>query len=122
MNTDDGYRVAASDDSNTITTIDMTSVSKVTITGLDKKDYTLKETKAPDGYTLAANTTVSANTLVRVDGDIEGTNGVVTVINNPGSLLPSTGGIGTTIFYVIGAILVIAAGVALIARRRMNVR
>lgn len=122
VNTEDGYRVAASDDLNAITTIDMTSVSKVTITGLDKKDYTLKETKAPDGYTLAANTTVSANTLVRVDSDIEGTNGVVTVINNPGSLLPSTGGIGTTIFYVIGAILVIAAGVALIARRRMNVR
>ena len=44
----------------------------------------------------------------------------VEVINEAGSVLPSTGGIGTTIFYVIGAILVIGAGVVLVTRRRMN--
>lgn len=122
VETDGTYRVATSGETGTTTTIDMTSVSTATITGLDKKDYTLKETKAPDGYTLAADTTVSSDSLVRVDGTIEGTNGVITVVNKPGSLLPSTGGIGTTIFYVIGAILVIGAGVALITRRRMNAR
>lgn len=44
------------------------------------------------------------------------------VVNNKGSELPSTGGIGTTMFYVIGAILVIGAGVILISRRRMNMQ
>jgi LPXTG-motif cell wall-anchored protein len=40
------------------------------------------------------------------------------VKNNSGAQLPSTGGIGTTIFYILGAILIIGAGIALIARRR----
>ena len=43
-----------------------------------------------------------------------------TIVNESGAVLPSTGGIGTTIFYVIGAILVLGAGVVLIARRRTN--
>ena len=43
-----------------------------------------------------------------------------TVTNNAGSTLPTTGGIGTTIFYVVGAILVVGAGVILITRRRMS--
>ena len=42
------------------------------------------------------------------------------VANNTGTQLPSTGGIGTTIFYVVGAILVIGAGIVLITRRRMD--
>ena len=46
--------------------------------------------------------------------------GAVTVVNQQGQELPSTGGIGTTIFYVVGAILVIGAGVILITRRRMD--
>ena len=44
----------------------------------------------------------------------------IAVENNTGAELPSTGGIGTTIFYIIGAILVIGAGVVLVTRRRMN--
>ena len=44
------------------------------------------------------------------------------IINNKGTELPSTGGIGTTIFYLIGTILVIGAGVLLVTRRRMNVQ
>lgn len=43
-----------------------------------------------------------------------------TIKNQKGTELPSTGGIGTTIFYIIGAILVIGAGVVLVTRRRMN--
>lgn len=47
---------------------------------------------------------------------------VITIKNNKGTELPSTGGIGTTLFYIIGAILVIGGGVVLITRRRMSVR
>ncbi|MEE1110286.1 MAG: LPXTG cell wall anchor domain-containing protein, partial [Lachnospiraceae bacterium] len=42
--------------------------------------------------------------------------------NQKGTELPSTGGIGTTIFYVIGAILVLGAGILLVTRRRMSVQ
>ena len=42
------------------------------------------------------------------------------VVNQAGTELPSTGGIGTTIFYVIGSVLVLAAVVLLVTRKRMN--
>ena len=44
----------------------------------------------------------------------------MTVENNSGAALPETGGIGTTMFYIVGAILVVGAGVVLVSRRRMN--
>jgi len=44
----------------------------------------------------------------------------LTVENNAGAELPSTGGIGTTIFYVLGGLLVVCAGVLLITKRQMN--
>ena len=44
------------------------------------------------------------------------------VPNNKGTLLPSTGGIGTTIFYVVGGILVAGAGILLVTKKRMNAR
>ena len=47
-------------------------------------------------------------------------NQVQPVVNNAGSVLPSTGGIGTTIFYIVGAILVLGAGVALLTKKRMS--
>ena len=126
------YRAATSDDdtANTTTTIDMTSTGTVEIKGLDNKEYTLKEIKAPEGYNTAANTTIypsdsekNGNKLVKADGTYganAGDAGNVTVVNRAGTTLPTTGGIGTTIFYALGAILVIGAGVALIVRRRMN--
>ena len=43
-----------------------------------------------------------------------------TIVNNAGAKLPSTGGIGTTVFYVLGGLLVVCAGVLLITKRRMN--
>lgn len=44
------------------------------------------------------------------------------IVNQQGTLLPSTGGIGTTIFYVVGGILVIGAGILLVAKKRMGTR
>lgn len=126
------YRLATADDetTTTTTTINMTTNTTVEITGLDNKNYTLKEIKAPEGYNTAANTTIypsdsveNGNKLVKADGTYganAGDAGNVTVVNRAGASLPTTGGIGTTIFYALGAILVIGAGVALIVRRRMN--
>ncbi len=47
---------------------------------------------------------------------------VATIVDNAGQELPSTGGMGTTIFYILGAALVIGAGVVLVTRRRMSTK
>ncbi len=104
------------------------------IKGLDKKTYWLEETKAPAGYNsmtdrIEVNMEDGDNLIVdghltKVNNDLKYTSsndepgGGVQVINKKGNILPSTGGIGTTIFYVIGAILVICMGGALILRSR----
>ena len=116
------------------------------IVGLDSGTYNLKETAAPSGYKtpdkafkveLTATTkndqdwdTFEANVAltaldVKLDSaagttDLDKGTGTVTVGNSSGSTLPSTGGIGTTIFYVAGGILVAGAGVTLIAKKRMS--
>ncbi|MBQ9049194.1 MAG: LPXTG cell wall anchor domain-containing protein [Lachnospiraceae bacterium] len=87
------------------------------IIGLDNTSYTLKEVVVPKGYNKAADQAVSG--LSRVDAE-ETSITTITITNLKGAELPSTGGMGTTIFYVVGAVLVIGAGVVLIARRRMN--
>lgn len=86
-------------------------------TGLVDGEYTLVEKTVPSGYNKAADSTFTIEA-----SDYESDNLVQTaeVINNSGAELPATGGIGTTIFYIIGAILVIGAGVLLVTRRRMN--
>ncbi len=122
----------------TVTTLDMTTNTTIVIKGLDKAwTYTLKEITVPKGYNQAADITVNGSSLTKVEeitttADGTTTTKVVdttptstelykeTVVNNAGTELPSTGGMGTTIFYIIGAILVIGAGVVLVTRRRMN--
>lgn len=90
--------------------------------GLADGTYYLEETKAPAGYNL-----LDKPVTVIVDG--EGDDGKVTeaeltvtakVANNTGSLLPSTGGMGTTPLYVIGSVLVVGAAVLLIVKKRMG--
>ncbi len=109
-----------------VDTIDMTSNAKVVIQGLDKAGYVLKETQAPSGYNKAEDVTIADTALVIATGTItdntgvDSDTGVVTVVNEAGTELPSTGGIGTTIFYIVGSILVLGAAVILITRRRMN--
>ena len=100
------------------------------IKGLDAGTYTLKETTTPDGYNTCDDTKVKIS--ARHQEDSSGTKATLTlsedstvnntIINKSGSELPHTGGIGTTVFYVLGGILVIGAGIVLITRRRMNVQ
>ena len=107
------YRIATENDKETVTSITTTG-KVVTINGVDADvTYTLKETQAPTGYNMPENpeTEVKAST----DNAL-----AITIKNNKGSVLPSTGGIGTTIFYIVGAMLVIGAGVVLVTRRRMD--
>ena len=88
-------------------------------TGLVDGTYTLIENTVPAGYNKAADKTFTINANDYTSQNLEQE---ATVTNNKGSELPSTGGIGTTIFYAIGAALVIGAGIVLVTRRRMNVQ
>ena len=86
-------------------------------TGLADGTYTLSEKTVPSGYNKAADSTF---TIADGDYTAENLEQEVTVVNNAGTELPSTGGMGTTVFYIVGAILALGAGVVLVARRRMS--
>ena len=119
------YRVAKTGETGTVTEITTDATGKFTIKGLDADTYYLTETKAPAGYNkLAGPVTIVIGENGVVNGTTEAPQGVdeVKVLNQSGTELPSTGGMGTTIFYIIGAILVIGAAVLLIARKRMNMK
>lgn len=117
------YRVATKDDANTITEITTDATGAFTIQGLDSDIYYLTETAAPAGYNVlksAIEVKVSDKGEVTYIYDGVTATGTVEVENNTGAELPSTGGIGTTIFYVVGGLLVVAAGVLLVTRKRMS--
>lgn len=132
------YRVATTEESEKTGFVSAKIVAgRPVIKGLDKKTYWLQETKAPDGFNLpperfkvdiqgdmlAKDEAFGSNTAdntVTYTNTVDNLGGGVQVINNKGNRLPTTGGIGTTIFYVLGGILVIGAGIALfvLGRRR----
>ncbi len=92
------------------------------IEGLDSGTYYLHETAAPDGYNQ-----LTTPVEVKIVGATRGDNGTLTystvetkVENKTGAELPSTGGMGTTLFYVVGGVMVLAAAVLLVTRKRMN--
>lgn len=89
------------------------------INGLEADVYYLKETEAPKGYNKIQK---SIKIEILEDGSIKvddkAITGDVKVQNNTGSLLPSTGGMGTTLIYVVGSILVLASGIVLFSKRK----
>lgn len=110
-------------------------------TGLDDGDYKLSETTTPSGYNTIADITFTVEaehdtesdapkltnlTGVAASGEITFTSdknaGSLTteVQNKKGSILPSTGSVGTTMLYIAGAILVLGAGILLITKKRME--
>ena len=120
------YVKADSDDTSTTTTITMTNGTAVNFQGFKAGSYYLVETGTSTGYnlldgpvTVTITDTSEGDTISHTVTPVNAL-GQVEVENHQGSVLPSTGGIGTTIFYIIGAILVIGAGVVLVTRRRMN--
>ena len=124
------YRVAETSESGAVDEIVIDSFKAVTISGLNKKTYYLEETLAPAGYNkLTERQSVElgkegfvADATINNSGS-EGatwTEGGVQVINNTGATLPSTGGMGTTLFYVIGGGLMVAAVVLLVTKKRME--
>ena len=90
-----------------------------TFAGLKAGTYTLVETVAPAGYNLAADTTVTLNEVTQKLKETTTLTVGAEVKDKTGSVLPSTGGIGTTMFYIVGSVLVIGAAVVLISKRRM---
>ena len=87
----------------------------VTIMGLDDLTYYLLEIEAPDGYNLLTSTVT-----VKVAAGDNTYSYSVYVENSSGSILPATGGMGRTIVYVIGILIIICACAALIVRRRIS--
>ena len=110
---DNNYRVAKNGETG-VATFTTVANGDIVIWGVDDDAndvYTLEETKAPDGYnklTKEVNVTVNADNSTRID-----------VENNSGAELPDTGGMGTTLFYVLGGIMVAAAAVLLVTKKRM---
>lgn len=106
----------------------------LTFEGLGEGTYTITELKAPDGYNLlkdpitvviTASENLQGCTWSVKIGDKELTADTdylykFDVENKSGSVLPSTGGMGTTLFYVVGALLAVGAGVLLATRKKMS--
>ncbi|MCR5100491.1 MAG: SpaH/EbpB family LPXTG-anchored major pilin, partial [Butyrivibrio sp.] len=130
----DGYTYTKTTGENNvdIVSVDATvNKGNVVVNGLDDGTYYLKETKAPVGYNLQPkvisvtlyqtenNSTTTSLYQTNADKSTAGVT-LVEVLNQTGSVLPSTGGIGTTIFYLVGGVLIVAAGAYFILKRKSS--
>ncbi|WP_419042714.1 SpaA isopeptide-forming pilin-related protein [Holdemanella porci] len=112
------------DKTGAITEVESPQDGKLTFEGLGAGTYYLTETKQPDGYNKLAK---SIKIVIDVKGDITvdgklitGVDKLVEVENKTGTVLPSTGGAGTTMIYLVGAVLVLGSGVVLATKRRVK--
>lgn len=133
-NTTNSYNYDTNGDVTTTLTSDENG--KIQIKGLAEGTYYLKEIKAPKGYNLLKNpievtivpvvdTTTNKITAEKITVKKDGTTKEVTKVeveNNTGSLLPSTGGMGTTLIYLIGGALVLGSGIVLANKKRAKAK
>ena len=131
------YMIDVDKKAASVTTLETPASGKIKLQGLDIGTYYLEEIEAPYGYNLLENQLQIM--LIRVnetDGSFAGRfnvqyrsldnpeadpcNGVIGVENKKGPKFPDTGGMGTTIFYIVGFALMAGAVIALIARRRLS--
>jgi len=117
------YRLAKEGETGTVTEIITDDTGRFTIKGLDSDTYYLTETEAPQGFNKLAG---PVKVVISKDGKVnvteENPNGVteIKIENKSGTELPSTGGVGTTVFYVLGGILAVGAAVLLVTKKRME--
>lgn len=112
----DVYRVAKTGNANITTN----KSGKFTIKGLGAGTYYLTETKQPAGYNKLKN---PVTVVIDNDGNVkvdDANADPVEVENKTGTVLPSTGGMGTTMIYLVGAVLVLGSGVVLATKRRVK--
>lgn len=112
------YRIATAEEianaSITKVTQMTTNGNTITVNGVDGDvTYQLVEIQAPTGYNMPAEP--STDVKPKTDNTL-----AFTIENNKGTVLPSTGGMGTTIFYVVGGLLIIGAAIVLVARRKAH--
>lgn len=128
---DTTYRLALpTETEGVVDTITTGETGELVINGLADGTYYLTETKAPRGYNLLrepvkvtighkdANGKLTETSFVADQTEMD-TSGVVKVENNAGAELPSTGGIGTTVFYVLGSAMALGAVILLVTKKRM---
>lgn len=122
------YRVASATEKETTNftsaVIVSNDTSKITVNGLKgETSYWLKEIKAPERYNELEEPYKFIMGADNMSATLNGTqwgDGGVHVINNAGAVLPSTGGMGTTVFYVVGGGLMAVAVVLLVTKKRME--
>ena len=127
-NTSNVYKFAGwdvTDATGLVNVVETPESGAIKFEGLDSGTYTLEEVEAPKGYNKldsAISFTIKGAADTNKGQVSYGTDstGTIKVLNNAGTTLPTTGGIGTTIFYLIGGGLMVAAAVLLIAKKRME--
>jgi fimbrial isopeptide formation D2 family protein/LPXTG-motif cell wall-anchored protein len=117
------YKVDAE---GTITDITTDANGKFEIVGLDEGTYKLHEVSAPEGYNKLATDLDVVITSEYDEANLTATYKInnsepvtIEVENKTGGLFPETGGIGTTIFYIVGGLLMLTAFVVLVSKKRM---
>lgn len=140
------YKMGASD-YEMISEIDGTEATSFKWTGLSQGKYKLVETKAPEGYNIiddilfeikatysgndltgldvinvtCGNTNITADSFTtETDPEVGSASISIDVVNQTGLELPSTGGMGTTIFYTLGGVLVVGAAILLVTKKRVH--